>query len=351
VEDAGLRTSIDRSISARPINRDQRVELPNRRSPMKSILLTAGGTATTWHLASVIRTVFPGSFRTVICDINPPHLIPASILADQFHQVPPASDPSYRQVMLDVLQSESIDILVPLIDHDVYQFCADDPDLARTGTSSTGVASSTAECLRDKGKTSDFLERALIPVPRRISAEEFMDGDEEFYFAKPLAGFGSRGARKVARRAEDFASVDFSSTIVQELCEGPEVTVEVFNASGKIRTVCRERIETKAGVCTKARIWFDDELNDMAVRICTVLEMPVAFCFQVMRTRRLGWVVTDLNPRLGAGTALSTAYGWSLAAAALATWGRLDRDPEEFLKVRGTDTFVVRTFQEILMPC
>ena len=36
----------------------------------KKILLTAGGTATTWHFCQVIKEYFDDKFEIHICDIN-----------------------------------------------------------------------------------------------------------------------------------------------------------------------------------------------------------------------------------------------------------------------------------------
>jgi hypothetical protein len=59
------------------------------------------------------------------------------------------------------------------------------------------------------------------------------------------------------------------------------------------------------------------------------------------------WAITDINPRLGAGTALSSVCGWSLAAAVLANWGELPTDPLSYLQDFEGDRFAVRAFRDI----
>jgi hypothetical protein len=135
--------------------------------------------------------------------------------------------------------------------------------------------------------------------------------------------------------------------LVEEFCHGPEITIEIFNTKGLFSTICRERIETKGGVCTKARIFFDSNLQTLAKRICAVISLPPAICVQVMKNSNNTWVVTDVNPRLGAGTSMSSAYGWSLGSALFAYL--LNRDPRQWFTEQKKERYIVRTYQDIVM--
>jgi hypothetical protein len=295
----------------------------------QNVLVSAGGTATAWHLASLIRDRFELYFNLYVCDINPAHLIASSRLATQYVQVPRADAPEFRSVMLELFRKFSIDIYVPLVDADVYEFPADDHDLAGIGVRSTGVPRSMTEILSNKRRLSASLRRAGIATPRTFSSGEIFASTLDQFFVKPEEGFGSRDARPVDRDEALRVLEQNQGMLIQEFCRGPEITVEAFNGSC-VKSICRERIETKAGVCTKARIFADRALQLLTERICATFDMPIAFCFQVMHGSNGEWLLTDLNPRLGAGTALSTEYGWSLAAASLACWGRLPLEPTQF---------------------
>ena len=314
----------------------------------KNILIGAGGTATAWHLASLVCQKFATSFNLFVCDINPPYLIPAARLAQRFFQVPRIDRPEYHSHMLALLAEHSIDIFVPLIDADVHGFPTDSAELTKLGVRSTGIPSSTSTAIGNKRNMSAFLEKHGFLVPKTVSLDEVANQPGRRFFAKPERGFGSRGARIAEAQEVLHAVAREPDLLIQELCHEPEVTVEVFN-NGTVLSLCRERLESKAGVCTKARIFSDNALHSLAVRLCAVLDLPIAFCFQVMTGAEDKFVITDINPRLGAGTALSTAYGWSLASAALVCWGNLSHDPLDFLKTFPCDKHVVRVYQEILM--
>jgi hypothetical protein len=109
--------------------------------------------------------------------------------------------------------------------------------------------------------------------------------------------------------------------------------------------VCRERIETKSGVCTKARLFQDKKIGEIALTLAQKLDLS-AFCFQLMRLKD-NWAVTDINARLGAGTAISVAAGLDFFSGMFAIqWGE---DPSKYFKLLQKETFVTRQYSEFVM--
>jgi Carbamoylphosphate synthase large subunit (split gene in MJ) len=314
------------------------------------ILISAAGVPTAFHLCELIRTRFPKHFAVYLCDTNPKHLVAAAGFAHRFWTVPPANHPDFRRTLLDILRIEQIEIYVPLVDKDVYTFPADDVELQTLGVRSTAPPARSAAVLKSKRTLSGWLKTKSVAVPRVFTSSEVVDGgDSEEYFVKPDDGVGSRGASlmtaaQLCKLAEEKVTDEL---LIQEVCKPPEYTVEVYNARGKVVTICRERLETKAGVCTKARIWTNSQMQKLARKLCKELELPVAFCFQVMRNKAGKWAVTDLNPRLGAGTSLSSICGWSLASAALVTWADLPMNPFQYLPLFKSQRFAVRAYRDI----
>ncbi|MBT4520456.1 MAG: hypothetical protein HOC23_10660 [Halieaceae bacterium] len=316
----------------------------------KKILIGGGGTATAWHLSSLATTApFSDFLELYIADTHAAHLVPASILSHRFLQVLSVSDPSYPVQMLTMLEENSIDIFVPLIDDDVYTFTSDNEDLKSLGVLSTSVCRASAALLADKQILSRHLNANGIATARIISRSDDLDMHmESNVFVKPRRGYGSRGAYRCCI-AEAQALFGREDLLIQECLAQPEITVEVFNFNGEIKSLSRERIEVKAGVCTKARIWHDPALHALAIAIGEAIAMPVAYCFQVMKGTDQNWRVIDVNARLGAGTALSTCANWSLASAALSVWGQCDMDPFKYLIEPADDIFVGRVYREVVM--
>lgn len=280
----------------------------------KRILITAGGTATAWHMSNIIKKYFSDEIELHICDINPPELVASSINADKFHRVMPIANDGYRASMLDLLKRERIDYIIPLIDWDLFMFPEDDEELKCIGTLSMGPQSRTAKILSDKKKMCDFLTSHGIPTPRVWDVNGL--DNETMYVVKPQIGCGSKGFKILSGKEIRIGFFESDSYVIQELCDdgGEEITAEIFNACDKIEIFCRVRIETKEGVCTKMRHVNVPEINETIKRLISILPMPTAFCVQFMRHRGV-WNIIDCNLRIGAGTALSTASGFQLTRA------------------------------------
>ncbi len=311
----------------------------------KKVLVSAAGTASAWHMINTAKKNFEDQFTVLACDMNPPYLVPASKIADDFIQVPAINEPGYYQYMLNIFLENKVDIFVPLIDFDLELFPCDSEDLKQLGVISTAPTKKVIDLCSDKRKIIDFLTGNQIVCPKVYDPDDIQE--EKEYFVKPRRGFGSKNVSKIVGRY--VKSIDWSKWLVQELCNLPEVTVEVFFRNNQINTICRERIEVKSGVCTKARIFFDSELNSIIENIATILNLPVASCVQFMKNGIGQWVVTDLNLRIGAGTALSSVIGWDLTSMALSIWGGAEDAPSSFLKDINEERYVVRVFQEMVM--
>lgn len=131
---------------------------------------------------------------------------------------------------------------------------------------------------------------------------------EQDYFCKPRTGVGSFGAGIM--KGTDILNFDESDLLIEEICTKPEVTLECFNYSGKIYSVARERLDTKSGVCTKARVYHDASLESVAQKFAESIKLPYIFNLQFMTNSRGEKVITDVNLRTAGGMSLSYAAGW-----------------------------------------
>lgn len=312
---------------------------------MKKIMILAGGTATAWHLVNEIEKYYNGILEVYICDINPPYLIPSSTKSKKFIQVPPISSNAYYEYIMSILEENQIDIIVPLIDLDLEIFSKDNEDLKKINVKSTAPTKAVVDLLSDKKNMTLWLEKLGIKVPKLYSIDELEVGKN--YVLKPKKGFGSRGV--FIGTDKDIRIQYNEDFIIQELCENKEVTVEIFKNEKMINTICRERIEVKAGVCTKARIFKDNKLQDIVVKITDSIEFPNASCIQFMKSRSGEWYITDINLRLGAGTALSSKIGWQLTRAAIGEWLEIDMDYRELFTDFEGSKYVVRVYEEVEM--
>jgi carbamoylphosphate synthase large subunit len=305
-----------------------------------TIMVLAGGTGTSYHICKTIKEYYK-HVRLVICDINPKHLVHSAVFADECITVPPIGTPGYEESMYTLFREHKVSVLIPIIDLDLRIFCSDNERLLQDGILSTAPTRRTFDTLSNKKTMYDYLRGIGVETPR-LYTSEMVDPAEEYYI-KDSIGFGSRGAYRAAgnqlRNLEE-------GKLIQELLFPPEITVDVFVHKGKVFSLCRERIEIKSGVSTKARTFTDKVIQKNLERIAESIELPVVTCVQFMTNNKKEWSLTDFNLRPGAGTAMSALVGFQCVRAALALW--LGESIESLLQYPHEQKFIVRAYQEIL---
>lgn len=307
----------------------------------KTIWITSAGAGNAFATAETIHRYFKNKVHLLIGDCNPKYLVSASVFADEYIEMPLLKDPSYSSFVRTIIHEKKVDIVIPFMDVDVLNF-------ARLFESGEKVdmqvrSSEYADICLDKYKTFLFCKQHDIPTPNTFLLDDKYDMKEGIL--KPRSGHGS-----VVQDITDdqvLKNLDQKAQwIFQEKCLGPEITVDVFKPTEIqiVFSICRERIETKSGVCTKAKIFFDTGLHQLAVKISELLQLK-SFCFQVMQQNNQ-WVVTDINPRLGAGTAMSKEVGMDFFAATIADY--MGEDFRTYLKQYNGVAYVTRQYKNIL---
>lgn len=312
---------------------------------MIKLLLLTCGTNACYHIAKTIKKHFSDYFYIIGCDINKEWLIPTQPYLDEFFQTPFSSDENYYSFILKICETSKIDWILPSFDSDQFLFSGDNQDLIKLGVKSFGI-SKKLDFYKDKIVTNKFLESIGIPVPKFFTREELID--EKKYFVKPIHGVGSIGVG-VKKGFEIKNAVDVTEYIIQEICSEPEYTLECFSFNKKIYSICRERIASKAGVCTKTRIFKKPELQKYAQILAENVELPYIFNMQFMRNPAGEYVCTDLNLRTAGGMSLSYAAGWDEVSAIANIM--LKKDERTILQTVDKDIeeqYVVRAYEDIV---
>lgn len=311
-------------------------------------LIGSAGTGTAFAAACALRRIWCHEVFIVAMDINPRQLVTTSLIADAYHQVPLSAAPEFTDALLEIVAKYSVDTYLPLFPEEI-ELAARLRACGRLGPEVHVLAppehASTA--CADKLLLARLLAERGIPVPRTSGAHEPFRSD--FYFLKLRRGTGGHGARTITyTELLLLPEKSRGKWIVQEICTGPEVTVDVFfdPQSGFKRILCRERLEVKAGVSTKCRLFEDSELEQYALGIAQGLELAGSFCFQVM-TSSSRRVVTDVNPRPGAATAMCQVTGNDFHAANFArAWNLQVCD---FFRPLTQPCFVTRQYSDFFM--
>lgn len=313
---------------------------------MKKILLLSAGTNACYHVAKTLKEKFPKKFKIIGADINDSHLIPTEAYIDRFYKVPYTNQPNYYETILEICRDEKIDYLLPSFDADQKLFYPENNDLKKLGVISLGTNLSTLSIYDNKIKMYEFLQSKKIPLPKRYTKNDVKD--EDTYFIKPINGVASIGARK-AKGKEIKESQNISDFIIQEVCSEPEITLECFFFDGVLRTVARERIAAKAGVCVKARVFNDLVLRNIALKFVQAVKTPYFFNLQFMKNASGDAVITDVNLRTAGGMSLSYAAGWDeVSALAKIMLKQKTDDIFTTLPENISEQYVVRAYTDIV---
>jgi hypothetical protein len=116
-----------------------------------------------------------------------------------------------------------------------------------------------------------------------------------------------------------------------------------------LKTVTRERLDTKSGVCTKACIYEDISLEKIAKQIISFLKVPIFFNLQFMKNSKNVDVITDINFRLAGGCSMSYVAGWDeISALADIMLGKSTDEIFSHFKLKHKRQYVVRVYRDII---
>lgn len=313
---------------------------------MIKLLLLSAGTNACFHLAKTLKEKFSDKFFIIGTDVNEEYLVPTKPYLDAFIKVPYTDDPIYYDTIIKACKDMGVDYLLPSMDADQKYFYPEKPDLKDLNIKSFGTNIETIPIYSNKLKMSEVMRKLGLPVPNTYSPAQVNDDDE--YFVKPLAGFASIGARKVNGK-QIKGLRDSDKFVIQEICYEPEYTVECFYYNKRIHSVTRERIEAKAGVCTKARIYNNITLEQIAFNFAQNIKVPLFFNLQFMKNKQEKYLITDVNLRLAGGMSLSYAAGWDEASSIANIM--LDNSEDVIistLTLNASEQYVVRAYTDIV---
>lgn len=312
------------------------------------ILLTAVGTQTSYNAVAALRGILelPGAPHFIVgADTNPRHLLAASPQIDAFEAAPAAADPEFADWLKRTVARHHIDTYFPVIDSEIAIAANLRESGALPGVCVVAPGAASAAIAYDKWAAFKLFSAAHIATPTCWIDPALIDPALDRVLIKPRAGFGSCGVR-ISSPLGLRLNMD---EMAQQLCVAPEITVDAFHDSrtGLVRVLARERLEVKAGVCTKARIHESGELRVLTQQLLSVWPYEGSFCYQVMRDTVGGqWQIIDLNSRPGAGTAMSAALdNHFFAAHFLRAW---NEDAAHCLKPLERDRYVIRRHFDVV---
>jgi carbamoyl-phosphate synthase large subunit len=312
-----------------------------------NVLITGAGTTNAVTVLKGIQAMNDPSVRVLMGDIQPD--CAGAYLGDEFVCMPLAIDPHFEERVIEICRKRRIDLVVPIIDYEFASWSRVAEQLRAAGTRVIISPPHTIAQCAQKDLTIQYLCKIRVPCPTTWRISEIKDPFTLPFpvFMKPRCGRGSLAANRADNLEEYlYYAARTEDLIVQPCLQGDEVTIDtISDLDGRFLAAGpRIRVEVKSGQAYRSVTIQAPELVAYAKRIVEGLPIIGPSNIQCFLTDR-GPQFFEINPRFGAGTALSIKAGLN-APAALVAMARGKPIPE--LKPR-PNVWMLRYWQEVFV--
>ena len=286
---------------------------------MTTVLLSAAGAPGAARLIRALRVNGEREVRVVGTDMSERAI--GKHLCDAFHVVPAGSDPAYADTILELVEQERVDVVLPQSSFDLEGLAG------RREEFPVPVLVSSPETIHrsnDKAESYALLQRIGVPTVefRRVAGAREVEAaarelgyPERAVCFKPVFSSGSRGFRildptvdrahqllherpgSVAMRLEEALELlpeDGIDLLVMELATGPERTIDgIADGEQVVLGHPKTREAMRAGLAMYFVTLDAPDLDEIAARIVRELEIEWFFNIQLV-----GEHVIEVNPRI-----------------------------------------------------
>ena len=216
-----------------------------------------------------------------------------------FHIIPFANDPTFLDSISEIIKSEKIDFIIPLVDEELSIISANKNKI------SCRVLVSSIETIRlttDKGLLYNKLSSIL---PKRYDSV-----NTQFpLFVKPKIGRGGKDTHIVLNSIK-LQSYDERKYVFQELLKGTEITVDtLFDFDGQlIVAIPRIRSKVEQGISIRGEIINDLQIINEVKRISKILKFIGPINFQFMKSKK-DFKLLEINARSSGGMGITINSG------------------------------------------
>jgi carbamoyl-phosphate synthase large subunit len=277
-----------------------------------AVLFTCAG-----QRVDIVTAFARAGATTIAVDVS--ELAPALYHADRRALVPRVDDPAYVDALAALVELHDVRLIVPLADLD-HLLLSESRD--RLDALVLLPPPATIRLCEDKHAAHVFFEEHGIPTPPTWLPGEPPDRIGYPVLVKARRGFGSRHIFRAAdaQELEFFLAHTTADSMVQEVCEGEEFSIDVFSDLDArcLNAVPRTMIESKGGESIKGMTVKDWELIEHGRLVAETMGIVGPANVQCFREADGTLRVTDVNPRFGGGFPLPTAAGSRYPELALA---------------------------------
>lgn len=299
------------------------------------LLVTAAGTGTAFSYATAIAKNF-SKVKLYSADTSSGDFVTSSLYAEEHFQTRSIYEDDFYNELSRIIEENKINHYIPLIDEETVK--AHSFSFLKARLAANGLEF-CEKCIEKNNYDKSFKVEG-IKFPQVIDDKDIVDTKE--YIAKKNGGFGGRSTKLL--QGSEVSKLESDFTLYQ-LISGDEYTIDCFPLNNSVVTSIRMRVEVKNGVCTKAKIIRNEILEFVALQICQKYKLKHPFCFQVIKKNKDFYLI-DVNPRLGAGSAISATNGLDFFSAHVALL--VEQDPKQYLNRHHESCIVTRQYANYL---
>lgn len=308
------------------------------------VCITSIGTATSIGLIKHIRK-YDKNIKIIGTDTNEHGYTAGSMLVDKFYRVLSAEHILYINEILNIIENEKIDVIIPINDFEIEVFSRNYNKLSEK-TKCLIPKLNVIKLVRDKLTCTLKMESLGLRCPKRININ-----CGKKCIIRDRTGVGSKHI-KVLYDGEFFEDI-LENQFIQEFINGIEYTVDVLcDELGKpLYIIPRQRLEVKAGVATKVKIIKEMDLIKSVENVLQVIKLPGFSNFQFIIDREGNQWFIEINPRFGgcSSSSLLAAPGmFDCFMRILSGDFRDDGILYENLKTVKWNSIVTRYYEEII---
>ena len=249
--------------------------------------------------------------RIIGVDLSP--LGPAVYFLDQYYRAPRIGSKEYIPFLEQVCEQERIDIIFPLLDHDLPVLASARDSFLNKGFRLVVCSLDSINKTQDKWLTYHMFDTLGLKSPKSWLLRDLDKIDKkDTLFIKPRVGSASRDTYKISSTQElEFYTNQIPNPIIQECLNGPEITTDVICdlINGEVLgIVSRERLETRSGEVTKGRTIRDARIIDGCFKIVRHIKAIGPITVQCMMHDGKPYF-TEVNARYGGGAPLGIISG------------------------------------------
>ena len=291
------------------------------------ILVTGVGSIASVSVCRCFKSVKERNIYVVGTDIK--ERVPNENI-DKYYQNKRYDDQDLIKHLLYICKKEKIDLIMPLVDGELYPIAKHREDFLKIGTIVCLNDADTIELIQNKYNLYKYLENYNIAVPKAIpfnSINEFITGCKELGYPsndvcyKPIISSGSRGFRIISdninldnylfkdRPALNTLTYDYTISLMKKIKKFPQmmlmeflsgqlINVEAFAIKGEMKKIILYTFPRDDGNFLGGTVIINEEVSNYCEKLISLLKLDGYFGIQLAYSKNNILKLLEINPRI-----------------------------------------------------